>query len=155
MTCQQNARNFAYYLNLLKGENIVGGMKKHLAIMNRVAVEDILNGKKTIETRFSQHKIAPYGVISRGDLVYLKPPGEEVIGQFRVKKVFFFEGFDLNDLSDLRKKFGQQINAEEKYWEDKKDSNFGTLIFIGDCERFITSPIKIKKSDQRGWMVLT
>ena len=89
--------------------------------MNKATIEAILNGKKTIETRFSQHKIAPFGVISRGDLVYLKPPGEAVTGQFRVKKVFFFDNLDLSDLSDLRQKFGQQILAEEKYWEGKKD----------------------------------
>lgn len=122
--------------------------------MNTATIEAILNGKKSIETRFSKAKIAPFGVVSRGDLVYLKPPGEEVMGQFRVRKVFFFEGLDLSDLSDLKQKFGKQINAEEKYWEDKKDSNFGTLIFIGDSERFITSPVKVKKRDMRGWMVL-
>ena len=122
--------------------------------MGKSTIEAILSGKKTIETRFSQHKIAPYGVISMGDLVYIKPPGEEVIGQFRVKKVFFFDNFDLNDLNDLKQKFGQQIAADEKYWEDKKTSNYGTLIFIADSERFITSPVKIKKSDQRGWVVL-
>lgn len=127
--------------------------------MNKSTIEAILGGKKTVETRFSQHKIAPFGVVFKGDLVYLKPPGEEVIGQFRVKKVFFFDGLTKEDIDGIFEKFGKQIkmgNKEEdnKYQENKKSSNYGTLIFIGDSERFITSPIKIKKSDQRGWMVL-
>lgn len=129
-------------------------MKKHLAVMNKQTVEAILGGIKTIETRFSLHKIAPFGVISAGDLVYIKPPGEEIIGQFRVKKVFSFEGLDLSDLSYLRNLYGKEVVAEEEYWEKKKEAKYGTLIFIGDSERFITSPIKIKKSDQRGWVVL-
>lgn len=129
-------------------------MKKHLAIVNKQTAEAILGGIKTIETRFSLHKIAPFGVISAGDLVYIKPSGEEIIGQFRVKKVFFFDGLDLSDLSYLRDLYGKEIVAEEEYWEKKKDSRYGTIIFIGDSERFITSPLKIKKSDQRGWMVL-
>lgn len=134
-------------------------MKKHLAIMNKPTIEAILSGKKTVETRFSLHKIAPFGVISKGDLVYIKPPGEEIIGQFRVKKVFSFDGLCEPDFDDIFIKYGSQIRVGEKeednkYQTDKKQSNYGTLIFIGDSERFITSPVKIKKSDQRGWMVL-
>ncbi|MDO8570594.1 MAG: hypothetical protein Q7R97_03340 [Candidatus Daviesbacteria bacterium] len=129
-------------------------MRKHLAIMDRATIDKILSGKKIIETRFSLHKIAPFGVVSSGDLVYMKASGGEIIGQFRVKKVFFFEGFDQKDFFDLKKRYEKEINADENYWNNKKDCKFGTLIFISESERFITSPIKIKKSDQRGWMVL-
>ncbi|MDO8638965.1 MAG: hypothetical protein Q7R43_05290 [Candidatus Daviesbacteria bacterium] len=129
-------------------------MKKHLAIMDKLTIDAILSGTKIIETRFSLHKIAPFGVISSGDLVYLKPPGEEIIGQFRVKKVFFFDGLSQNDFLDLKRRYEKEINADETYWNHKKDCKFGTLIFIAESERFITSPIKIKKSDQRGWMVI-
>jgi predicted transcriptional regulator len=134
-------------------------MKKHLAIMDKRTIEAILSGKKTVETRFSKAKIAPFALISKGDLVYLKPPGEEVIGQFRVKKVFFFEGLEEKDFYEIFDKYGKQIGTgnnkeDDKYKEDRKNSNYGSLIFISDCERFITSPIQIKKSDQRGWMVL-
>jgi len=134
-------------------------MKKHLAIMNKVTIEAVLSGKKKVETRFSLNKIIPFGLVSIGDLVYIKPPGDEIMGQFRVKKVFSFEGLTQEDMEKIRKDYGGKINTgeenvDEKYWQDKKASRFGTLIFIGDSERFITSPIKIKKSDMRGWMVL-
>lgn len=127
--------------------------------MNKATVEAILNGVKTIETRFSQHKISPFGLVSVGDLVYIKPPGEEIIGQFRVKKVFFFEGLTEPDFEKIFQDYGAKISTgkkqeDEKYFSDKKKSIYGTLIFIGDSERFITSPLKIKKSDQRGWVVL-
>lgn len=129
-------------------------MKKHLAIMDKPTIEAILSGIKTIETRFSLHKIAPFGQVGVGDIVYIKPPGREIVGLFKVKKVIFYEGLDLNDLNSLRNLYEKEIAAWEEYWEKKKDSKFGTLIFISESERFITSPIKIKKSDQRGWMVL-
>lgn len=122
--------------------------------MHKSVIEAILSGKKTIETRFSKAKIAPFGQVAVGDLVYMKPPGEEIIGQFRVKKVFCYKGFDLSDLSSLSNLYKKEIAAEEEYWEKKKDSKFATLIFIGESERFITSPIRIKKSDMRGWVVL-
>jgi predicted transcriptional regulator len=134
-------------------------MKKHLAIMRKSAIETILNGKKTVETRFSKHRIAPFASVSVGDLVYIKPPGDEIIGQFRVKKVFSFEGLTDLDIEEIFKKYKKEISLgdldeDNKYPESKKGSIYGTLIFIADSERFITSPIKIKKSDQRGWMVL-
>lgn len=134
-------------------------MKKHLAIMRKSAIEAILSGVKTVETRFSKNKIAPFGVVSAGDLVYIKPPGEEIVGQFRVKKVFSFEGLTESDVEKIFTDYGQQISVgnkkeDEQYYRDKKASMVGTLIFIADSERFITSPIKVKKKDLRGWMVL-
>lgn len=134
-------------------------MKKHLAIMKKPVIEAILNGVKTIETRFSQHKIAPFGQVSIGDIIYMKPPGEDIIGQFRVKKVFSYEGLTTEDIDKIFKYFGKQIGIgnkviDEGYHQEKRNSSFGTLIFLSESERFITSPIKVKKKDLRGWVVL-
>lgn len=134
-------------------------MKKHLAIMNKQTIEAILSGRKTVETRFSKHKIPPFGQVSAGDLIYMKPPGEDIIGQCRVKKVFNFEGLTSNDMEKLFVDYGKQIGIgvkeeDEKYFQGKRDSSYGTLIFISESERFITSPVKIKKRDLRGWVVL-
>lgn len=127
--------------------------------MSRPVIEAILSGHKTIETRFSKHKIAPFGMVSVDDLVFIKPPGEDIIGQFRVKKVFNFEGLTEKDIENIFNEYKERIGwgkmeEEERYFEDKKNSLFGTLIFIGESERLITSPIKFKKRDQRGWVVL-
>lgn len=127
---------------------------KHLAIFRDRAGEAILSGQKTIESRFSKVKNPPFGVVSSGDLVYIKPSGKDIIGQFRVKKVIFFDGLGLSDLSNLRNLYGKELAAEGEYWEKNKNARYGTLIFIGDSSRFITSPIKIKKSDLRGWVVV-
>lgn len=129
-------------------------MKKHLAIFKGEAGEKILSGKKTIESRFSKVKKPPFSLISSGDLVYIKPSGEDIIGQFRVKKVFFFDNLNLTDLSDLKNLYDKELSVDKDYWEKHKNARYGTLIFIGDSARFITSPIKIKKTDLRGWVVL-
>ncbi len=129
-------------------------MKKHLAIFSGNNAELILNGQKTIETRFSKSKIVPFGGVSAGDIVYVKPAGGDIIGQFRVKKVISYDGLDYEDLINIEKIYNSQILSDQKYWQQKKDSKYGTLIFIEACTRFITSPIKVPKRDQRGWMVL-
>lgn len=129
-------------------------MKKHLAIFTKGVGEKILSGEKTVESRFSTRKNPPFGLISSGDLVYIKPSGKDPIGQFRVQKVFFFDGLSENDLKDLQKRYGKEISAEESYWEAKLNAKYGTLIFIGEVDPFITSPVKFSKKDLRGWVVL-
>lgn len=129
-------------------------MRKHLAIFKGNGAEDILMGKKTIESRFSKARIAPFGVISVGDLVYIKPSGKEPIGQFRVQKVISLDGLTLEDLGSIKKTYGKGIAADESFWALKQDSKYGTLIFIGQTNRFLTSPVKFTKKDLRGWVVL-
>ena len=127
---------------------------KHLAIFKGNAGELILSGKKTIESRFSKVKNPPFRVISSGDLVYIKPSGKDIIGQFRVKKVIFFDGLEANDLNNLKKLYASELAVDESYWVSQKNSKYATIIFIGNCMSFITSPVRIKKSDLRGWVVL-
>lgn len=129
-------------------------MKKHLAIFKGNGGELILTGAKTVESRFSRAKIAPFGVISSGDLVYIKPSGKDIIGQFRVKKVFSFEGLSPIDVKDIRERYGLDIAMADSYWKGKESSRVATLIFIGESSRFLTSPLKISKKDQRGWVAL-
>ncbi|MBI2196809.1 ASCH domain-containing protein [Candidatus Daviesbacteria bacterium] len=129
-------------------------MKKHLAIFKGETGEAILAGKKTIEIRLSRVKNPPFGVISVGDLIYIKPSGKDIIGQFRVKKVIFYDGLTEDDLNGIKKTFGYAIAQANDYWQRNKGSRYGTLIFIGDSSRFITSPIKFPKKDLRGWVVL-
>ena len=134
-------------------------MTKHLAIMKPAVIQAVLSGRKTIESRFSQAKIVPFGVVAPGDLVYMKEPGGEIIGQFRVKKVYSYQGLNPEDIEHLIKQYGQQIDSGNKvedqaYWKSKLQSRYGTLIFISGVERLITSPIRIQKRDQRGWVVL-
>jgi len=127
---------------------------KHLAIFKGDGANLILSGKKTIESRFSKKKSPPYGAISTGDLVYIKPTGKEIIGQFRVKKVFFIDGLTPEDVLDIEKRFGSDLAVDQTYWSDMSDSKYLSLIFIGEVNTFITSPVKIPKKDLRGWVVL-
>lgn len=123
---------------------------KHLTIFKGDAAEKILFGQKTVECRLSKSKIPPFGVVSAGDLVYIKVYGGEIIGQFRVQKVIFFDGLDINDLRYL-----SNLSDLGEFWEGNKVSRYGTLIFIGSSIRFITSPIKLKKKDlKKSWVVL-
>jgi predicted transcriptional regulator len=134
-------------------------MKKHLAIFSPEAAKQILEGKKTIELRLSQKKIAPFGEVSIGDLVYIKPAGREIVGQFRVKKVISIEGVEKEDLEEIQSKYGSSVSLggqspDRKFFTSHSSAKYGTVIFVSSVEQFITSPVKISKSDLRGWAVL-
>lgn len=129
-------------------------MQKHLAIFKGNGGELILSGKKTVESRFSKRKDPPFGIVSTGDLVYIKPSGKDLIGQFRVQKVIFYDGLDQQDIKEIKLKYGRNIVADSEYWKNKKDAKYGTLIFIGASSQFLTSPIRVPKKDLRGWMVM-
>ena len=138
---------------------MVKKFQKHLAIMPKTVIESILNGQKKIETRFSKHRIIPFGVISAGDIVYLKSSSSDILGQFRVKKVICYEGLDYSDIEKLFVTFGEDIQSgdlqfDESFFKSKKTARFGTLIFIGETERLITAPFKFRKRDRRGWVIL-
>lgn len=129
-------------------------MKKHLAIFTPDLADKILTGEKTIESRFSKTKLIPFAQIGCGDIVYIKISGKEIIGQFVVEKVIFYEGLNKSDLEKIKQDYGKQIAADESFWRDKKTSRYASLIFIKQSTRFLVSPVKIEKKDQRGWMVL-
>jgi hypothetical protein len=129
-------------------------VQKHLAIFKKTEADLIFEGKKTIECRFFKSKIAPYNQVSVGDLVYIKPVGEDISGQFRVKKVISLEGLEPADFQEIIERFNKQIVGSVEFWQSHSEAKYGTLIFIGSVERFITSPIKISKRNQSGWVVL-
>lgn len=134
-------------------------MRKHLAIFSKPAIDQIFSGQKTVETRFSQKKIAPFGQIGIGDIVYIKPPGADILGQFMVKKVVFFEGIGDEEWSLIKTRWGKLLSLgskeeDEKYFKNHSLAKFGSLIFIANVEQFITAPIRYKKKDLRGWVVL-
>ncbi|MBI3308019.1 MAG: hypothetical protein HYZ79_01430 [Candidatus Melainabacteria bacterium] len=128
---------------------------KHLAIFKGDAAEKILSGKKSVESRFSKRKDPPFGQISAGDLVYIKPSGKDIIGQFKVNKVIFYDGLEVEDIGEIKEKYRTKLAVDESYWQGKENAKYGTLIFIGEVDPFITAPIKISKKDLRGWVVLS
>ncbi len=134
-------------------------MIKHLAIFTKPAITQIFSGQKTIESRFSKKRIAPFGQISAGDTVFMKLSGKDICGQFTVKKVLSFDNLDREDWQLIKTNFWPQISLGEEsldktFLKDHQTAKFATLIYIEQVEQLITSPFTYRKSDRRGWVVL-
>mgnify|MGYP001584727861 FL=1 len=128
-------------------------MVRHLAIFDREAAAEIFSGKKKIEGRFSQIKIAPYGKVSAGDVVLIKISGEDVVGQFSVDRVIYFDPQTNSEVEEIKKKYGRSLALPVTFWLEREKIKFASLMFIKSATKFIVPP-KLAKKDLRAWVVL-
>lgn len=122
----------------------------HLAVMLEPFLSYILNGQKTIESRFSKNAIAPYGRVAVGDLVLLK--AGPVVGSFRVALADFITLTD-GELARLRREYSAAICADgDEFWDARADKRYATLTGVSDVRKL--PPVTVSKRDMRGWVVL-
>ena len=128
---------------------------QHLAIFVPPFLDLILDGKKTIEGRFSKVKCAPFGVVEPGDTVFMKAAGGLVRGSFVVTKVETFQDLTKEKLREIERTYseGLQSNADPLFWESRADKRYATLLHVTKPMTF-AAPFPFAKKDRRGWVVL-
>jgi hypothetical protein len=124
----------------------------HLAILVEPFLSYIMEGRKTIESRFSKHKVAPYKRVKRGDAILLKRSGGPIAGCCEVEEAMYFQ-LDPETLAAIKDKYGREICAPVEFWKEKESSSYATLLKIRDVMPVLPG-IAISKNDQRGWIVL-
>lgn len=124
----------------------------HLAILRQPYFGLINDGTKTIESRFNTKRAEPFGKVAVGDLVLLKETGQPVTNYFFAAAV---HSIDLakEPIEELRRQFGEGIQADEEYWQAREHSRYATLMEVG--ERGDVPPLPVVKKDQRGWVSFT
>lgn len=126
----------------------------HLAIFREPYLSLILNGKKTIESRFSINKISPFGTVKKGDLVVLKKTGGAVMGFFIAGDISYYPNLDSKILNKIESLYGKAICAQydDNFWEDRSKANYATLVQVKKLKRM--NPFHIEKKDRMSWVVL-
>lgn len=121
----------------------------HVAVMSEPFLSYVFSGKKTVESRFSTNKIAPYGKAQPGDVVFMKAGW--IVGCFTISWV---KTFDLQEypITEIAKEYGIQICGDEAFWRHKGTKRYATLMGITNIQRL--TPVKITKHDRRAWMTL-
>jgi hypothetical protein len=131
----------------LQGGNKIG---LHLGVFVEPFLEAILDGRKTIESRFGVHRCAPFDRVRAGDFILLKRSGGPVVGIAVAGGTAYYE-LDPETLEDIRERFAAQIFAEDdEFWVARADKRFATLIEIEDVTKIDT--LSINKRDRRGWV---
>lgn len=123
----------------------------HLAVMVEPFLSAVFNRQKTVESRFSRHKIAPYQHVKPGDLVLLKQSSGPIVGSFEVAWADYFE-VDIEVLKKLEATYSQTIAAPPGFWQAQQTKNYATFLGMKNIQR--RSPKPIHKKDPRAWAAL-
>lgn len=134
--------------DLLEGQ--IGRVGVHLAVFVEPYLGAILEGRKTIESRFALHRCAPYGTVEAGDVILLKRSGGPVVAVARAGRPDFFQ-LRPGDLEQIRLEHAKELFAlDDEFWECRSEKRYATLIGLEDTLR--VADMAVDKRDRRGWV---
>jgi hypothetical protein len=124
----------------------------HLGIFVEPYLQFILEGKKTIESRFASRRFAPYNRVKQGDVLLLKQSCGPIVGICQVTHCWFYQ-LDPESMATIRRDFAQALCAQDpEFWEQRQAACYATLMRIMFVK--VIEPIPFPKRDRRGWVVL-
>ena len=125
---------------------------QHIAILKEPFFSMVLSGEKTIESRWSYNKIAPYNKVKIGDTILIKKTGCNVTAVAKVSKVKFYN-LTPELVEDIRIKYGKLIGTEKfEDWKTTLSKKYCTLIWLIDVKRI--DPLVVTRSNGAGWICL-
>lgn len=128
----------------------------HIAILRKSNIKkgdnllkDILDGKKTIESRWYVHKISPWNNISIGQIIYFKESGCPVTAKAIVSDVIQYENLTPELIEEIITKYGKLISPSSSLesflvWGKKQEKKkYCILVFLKNIEKI--EPFNINK----------
>lgn len=139
------------YLHCVSGQH-AGTIGVHLAILVNPYLQLLLDGVKTVESRFSIHRRAPYKQVDVGDIVLLKRTGGPVVGIGYVAQTRFYQLVP-GMLQQIQDEFAHELCVDDpQFWNERASATFATLVRLQHVRSI--DPINVVKKDRRGWVVL-
>jgi hypothetical protein len=131
-----------------EGEAVTG---IHLAVFMEPYLTYVLDGKKTVESRFSLTRQAPFEQVIAGDIVIMKKTGGPVCGLCRVANSWSYR-LDPATWREIERFSGALCMVSSDFWKKKKAASFATLMQVEDVRSL--PEFNISKGDPRAWVVL-
>jgi len=103
---------------------------RHVAVVHRKYAMQILSGEKTAELRLTKNRIAPFGVVKKGDTVFIKVASGPVCCRARVKTVEQHEGLTPGAIPGLRRALTPVVKGDDAYWNLKSTARYATVIHL-------------------------
>ena len=123
----------------------------HLAVVSEPFLTFILDGRKTIESRFSQKRCAPFGMIAEGDIILFKEVAGPICGLSIAKQAWYFY-LAYESLEAIRLRYEDRICADERFWGERRNSSYASLVSLG--QTIAINPVRCEKRDRRGWVLI-
>ena len=130
---------------------ITNGCGIHLAILVEPYLSYILEGKKTIESRFSQNRQTPFERVFAGDILILKRSSGPIAGLCLVSDSWYYR-LKPETWTEIEKFRHALCMDDSQFWQDKRKALYGTLMRLSAIERL--PPLQTTKIDPRGWVTL-
>lgn len=129
-----------------------GDTALHLAILVNPYLQLLLDGQKTIESRFSVQRRTPFDQVAQGDVILLKRSGGPILGISIVAQARFYEATP-QVLEHIRTHYGAQLGIRDPaFWEARASARFATLLWLEHVMPI--TPVPFHKRDQRAWVIL-
>lgn len=129
----------------------------HIAILKKGKVktgdnllQSILEGTKTIESRWYVNKIAPWNKIEKNDIVYFKETGKLITAKAEVEKVLQFEKLNKEMIESIVQQYGKRIapNTSKEEWKEWAKNlsrkRYCILVFLKKVEK--VAPFRFDKT---------
>jgi len=140
-----------YFRNHKHGDDLRFSL--HLGVFNQPYLDFVLCGRKTVESRFSAVRCAPYDRVTKGDVLIVKAASGPVVGLCLIEHVWSYR-LDAASWKFVRRSFTQQLCAEDpEFWSSRTHANFATLMRI--TRPTAVDGIACEKRDRRGWVVIS
>ena len=125
----------------------------HIAVLIEPYLSLVLDGKKTVESRFGAHRQPPYQAVFAGDVILLKRASGPIVGVACAVRTWCFP-VNAATFGEIRRSIEERIcAADETFWEERRSTRFATLIELGEVTG-VAAPLPCDKRDRRGWVTL-
>lgn len=130
----------------------------HIAIMSTSPpyITWILDGKKTIESRFYVNRTAPWDKVFHNDMIYFKESGGEVVAKARAKDVQQYSNLNEEKFNEIVAKYGDEMMLQDITYSDYyKKKNYVILITLENPQKIESFDIdKSGFGNAAGWLVV-
>lgn len=130
-------------------------LREHVAIVQPWVIDALLAGAKTIESRFSRDRRAPFDRIAKGDLVFFRETGGTYAAQAEVRSVRSFGGLTPDKVAQIEGRHRARIGGDDAFWKAARAARFATLVYLHRCQAITSGPeLDRRPGDRRAWFVL-
>jgi len=124
----------------------------HLAVFVEPYLGFLLDGTKTVESRFSINRCAPFQRAETGDLILVKRSGGGVVAVCEIASKWYYE-LDHTAWGIIKQRFAAPLAIRDHaFWEQRKDACYASLFKVKHLK--VIDPLPFEKRDRRGWVVL-
>src|SRR5260370_27512850 len=113
---------------LARIEENAESLSVHVAIFVQPFLDHMLNGRKTVESRFSVNRCPPYNRVRRGDIILIKQSGGPIVGICEADDIWFYR-LDPASWATIKMTFAHSICADDpKFWDSRRMAQYAPLL---------------------------